>query len=114
MEHASELYRDWLGAFESIGMAAIGRDTAARVLAVTLVHGNNEGMAMSEKYLSDIRHIQQMYHVKGGDTPDMELSRLLRHYVDELEEYRRVHDDKAPKCAGKMFKEKYGIKLINL
>ena len=73
MEHASELYRDWLGAFAAIGTPAIGRDTAARILAVTYVHGNNEALVYNSKYLQD----------------------------------------KAPEWAHKLFKDKYGIKLIN-
>lgn len=124
MKHASELYSDWLGAFAAIGTPAIGRDTAARILAVTYVHGNNEALVYNDKYLQDIYHIQQMYHVEGGESPDGELVELIKHYVSELEKYREEHDNdlnesdavfknKAPEWANKLFKEKYGIKLIN-
>ena len=122
MEHASELYRDWLGAFAAIGTPSIGRDTAARILAVTYVHGNNEALVYNYKYLHDIYHIQQMYHFEGGESPDGELVELIRQYIKELEHYRDEHDtgesdavfkNKAPEWAHKLFKEKYGIKLIN-
>ena len=124
MEHASELYRDWLGAFAAIGTPAIGRDTAARILAVTYVHGNNEALVYNDKYLQDIHHIEKMYHVEGGDSPDADLVMLIKQYVSELEQYRDEHDNgvnesgavfqnKAPEWARKMFMEKYGIKLIN-
>ena len=72
----------------------------------------------------DIHHIQQMYHVEGGESPDAELVELIQQYVKELEQYRDEHDNdknesgavfqnKAPEWAHKLFKEKYGIKLIN-
>lgn len=124
MEHASELYRDWLGAFAAVGTPAIGRDTAARILAVTYVHGNNEALVYNDKYLQDIHHIEKMYHVEGGKSPDTDLVMLIKQYVSELEQYRDEHDNdvyesgavfqnKAPEWARKMFMEKYGIKLIN-
>lgn len=124
MEQASELYRDWLGAFAAIGTPTIGRDTAARILAVTCVHGNNEALVYNDKYLQDIHHIEKMYHVEGGESTDAELVMLIKQYVSELEQYRDEHDNdpnesgavfqnKAPEWARKLFMEKYGIKLIN-
>ncbi len=124
MEHASELYRDWLGAFAAIDTPAIGRDTAARILAVTYVHGNNEAFVYNDKYLQDIHHIEKMYHVEGAESPDADLVMLIKQYVSELEQYRYEHDNdpsesgavfqnKAPEWARKLFMEKYGIKLIN-
>lgn len=124
MEQASELYRDWLGAFAAIGTPTIGRDTAARILAVTYVHGNNEALVYNSKYLQDIHHIEKMYHVEGGESPDADLVMLIKQYVNELEQYRDEHDNdpnesgavfqnKAPEWARKLFMEKYGIKLIN-
>jgi len=124
MEQASELYRDWLGAFAAIGTPAIGRDTAARILAVTYVHGNNEALVYNNKYLQDVHHIEKMYHVEGGESPDADLVMLIKQYVSELEQYRDEHDNdlnesgavfqnKTPEWARKLFMEKYGIKLIN-
>ena len=124
MEQASELYRDWLGAFAAIGTPTIGRDTAARILAVTYVHGNNEALVYNSKYLQDIHHIEKIYHVEGGESPDADLVLLIKQYVSELEQYRDEHDNdpnesgavfqnKAPEWARKLFMEKYGIKLIN-
>lgn len=124
MEQASELYRDWLGAFAAIGTPAIGRDTAARILAVTYVHGNNEALVYNNKYLQDIHHIEKMYHVEGGESPDADLVMLIKQYISELEQYRDEHDNdpnesgaifqnKTPTWARNLFMEKYGIKLIN-
>ena len=123
MEHANELYKDWLGAFAAIGTPAIGRDTAARILAVTYVHGNNEALTMNRKYLQEIEHIQQMYHIHGAGTPDAEIIPLIQQYIKELEQYRELHSNDhtddvvfrnhAPEWAHKLFAERFGIKLIN-
>ena len=123
MEHGHELYNDWLGAFAAIGTPAIGRDTAARILAVTYVHGNNEALVMNKKYLAEVNHIQQMYHIHGTGVPDPELVELIQQYVKELEQYRDEHANDptgeavfcnhAPEWAHKLFMDRFGIKLIN-
>ena len=123
MEHGQELYNDWLGAFAAIGTPAISHDTAARILAVTYVHGNNEALVMNKKYLAEVEHIQKMYHVEGGESPDPELVELIQQYVKELEQYRDEHANDptgeavfrnhAPEWAHKLFMDRFGIKLIN-
>ena len=123
MEHIEKLYRDWLEAFETIGKPVVSIDTAARILAVTYIHGNNESLVINKKYIAEIEHIQKMYHIGGGETPDGKLLMLVKHYVAELEQYRSNHrtvkDDEvifrnyAPKWAHLLFRERYGIKLIN-
>ena len=124
MEHWDELYKDWLGAFASIGTPAISRDTAARILAVVYLHGNNEAFVYNRKFLSEIDHIKQMYHVDGGESPDAELVVLIRKYTRELEDYYQQNKDRqtdsgavfhspAPEWARKLFMERYGIKIIN-
>lgn len=124
MEHFNELYKDWLGAFASIDTPAISCDTAARILAVVYVHGNNEAFVYNKKFLSDVEHIKQMYHVDGGESPDARIVMLIKQYTKELEDYYQQHkDDKvegdaifhnhAPEWAKKLFIERYGVKLIN-
>lgn len=121
--YGNELYKEWLGAFASIGIPAISRDTAARILAVTYVHGNNEALVFNNKYLEDVKHIQCMYNIDGAATPDSEIVELIDRYVKELEKYRDDHSNEskgealfrnhAPGWAHELFKERYGIILIN-
>lgn len=124
MGSVNDLYKDWLGAFASIGTPAIGRDTAARILAVVYVHGNNEAFIYEQKFLADIEHIKRVYHIGGAETPDAELVVLIQKYVKELEDYYEEHkNDKndtdvifrnhAPEWAKNLFMERYKIKLIN-
>ena len=124
MEHRNDLYKDWLGAFAAIGSPAVSRDTAARILAVVYVHGNNEAMVYSKKLRLELDHIKQMYHVDGGESPDRDIVVLIKQYVKELEDFHEEHkNDKndtgvifhnhAPEWAGQMFMERYSVKLIN-
>lgn len=108
MEYLNDLYKDWLGAFQAIGTPAIGRDTAARILAVTCVFGNNEALVYSKKYVAEIDHIKQMYHIDGGETPDGKIAPLIKEYVKELES-----DHQPTEWARQLFLSRYGIKLIN-
>ena len=118
------LYKDWLSAFESVGISAISKDTAARILAVTYVHGNNEALVHNQKYVLDIKHIQKMFGIEGCGTPTPEMVNLIKEYVNELEQYANDHandNDKgeaifkthATEWAHKLFQDRYGIKLIN-
>lgn len=124
MGHTDKLRKDWLSAFTSIGIPAVSRDTAARILAVVYVHGNNEALVCNKKFLEEIDHIKQMYHVDGGESPDAEIVVLIKQYVEELEQYCDEHaNDKssseavfrnhAPEWAHRLFLERFGIKLIN-
>lgn len=122
MESSNKLYGELLGAFASIGVPAIRKDTAARILAVVYVHGNNEALVYNQKFLAEIEHIKQSYKLDGGETPDEELAELIQTYVKELEQYRDNHSSEtgeavfashAPEWAHELFMERYGIKLIN-
>ena len=124
MSEFSDLYKDWLSAFESVGINAISKDTAARILAVTYVHGNNEELVHNQKYVLEIKHIQKMFGIEGCGTPPPEMVYLIKEYVKELEQYANEHandNDKgeeifkthAPEWAHKLFQHRYGIKLIN-
>ena len=113
MGNIQELYRDWLGAFEAIGTPAISRDTAARILAVTYVHGNNEALTHNTKYLQDVHHIERMYHVEGGEVPDMEIVMLIRKYVSELELYYNEHKDDPSDALFQSKAPEWALKLIN-
>jgi hypothetical protein len=122
MENANNLYNELLGAFASIGVPAIRKDTAARILAVVYVHGNNEALVYNHKFIAEIEHIKASYGIDGGETPDAEITELIQLYVKELEQYRDEHSSDtgeavfashAPEWARTLFMDRYGIKLIN-
>lgn len=119
----AEIRAMWNNACLSAGLKSISTDTAARIMAVVYIHGNNEEFCLNKKFLADIEYIQKEYHIAGGEEPDSEFSYLVKKYSVELTEYYQTHkDDKIgeamyhepkPKWAIDLFKERYDIKLIN-
>ncbi|MCM1141199.1 MAG: hypothetical protein NC453_21745 [Muribaculum sp.] len=105
-----QLYQTALAA----GLPIVGLDTAAKILAVTYVHGNNEFMTYNEKFLAEIHYIQQKWNIDGGLTPDNEMIILIKKYVSELEQNEK-DNPKTPYApwAIELFKERYGVELIN-
>ncbi len=106
----SQLYNTALVA----GLPIIPADTAAKILAVTYVHGNNEFMVHSPKFQAEIRYIQQKWGIDGGLVPDAELAIAVKRHVDELERFEKEHPkDRYPQWAIELFKIRYGFELIN-
>lgn len=121
---ATEIYKEWMAAFSSINTPTINRDTAARIMAVVYMYGNNEAFVYNQKFLADIEHIKGVYGIDGGNVPDADIVELIKQYTNELEEYYQAHRNDetgngavfhspAPKWAINLFDERYKIKLIN-
>lgn len=122
-----DIYEQWLKAFESIGTPAISTDTAAKILAVTYVHGGaNSDFVYNEKLGQDLRHIQRLYGVSGGEAPNIDIVEGVKKYTNDLENYRdkwQNTDDeedtgdfrmKVPQWAYDLFKSRYNINLIRI
>lgn len=96
------------------GLPIISTDTSARIMAVLCVHGNNEFMVHSPKFTIEMRYIQDRFGLKGAHVPDVEIVKGIQAYVKELQEYEKAHpNDRYPEWATRLFKERYGFKLIN-
>ena len=96
------------------GLSIVSLDTAARILAVVYVHGNNEFMVHSPKFNTEREYIQKRFHIQGGEIPDPEIIPVLKGYIKELEEYEKLHPiEKYPAWAKDLFIQRYNFKLIN-
>lgn len=96
------------------GLEIIPIDTAARIMAVLYVHGNNEFMCHSTKFKVETNYIQKRFHIEGRESPDIEIVKLIQQYITELELYdKRNPDERYPEWAKELFKKRYGFKLIN-
>ena len=104
MSEFSDLYMDWLDAFDKI-VNAISMDTSARILAVTYVHGNNEALVHNKKYMLEIKHIQKRFGIEGCGTPP--------HHANDNDKGEAIFKTHAPEWAHKLFQDRYDIKLIN-
>ena len=103
------------------GIPIISSDTAARVCAAVYVCGNNEALVSSPKLKADLDYISERFGVHGSGTPSERFSELLKKYVYDLEHFRSetpydgaavFHQDR-PQWVDELFKQRYGIKLIN-
>ncbi len=116
-----DIYRDMLRTALVSGIPVISTDTAARILAVVYVHGNNEALAYSPKLKADLAYIQKRFGIYGTGKADTYLAAMTGKYSEELENYKSsdpnrggaLFRDEKPQWAVKLFAERYGIKLIN-
>lgn len=95
-------------ACKAAGLVSIGKDTAAKLLAIVCVlGGEREAFTHNEKLRSDLEYIQEVYGFQGGEVPDQEVVELLKSYTKELE----ANEKDYPQWATKLMQEQYGIKL---
>ena len=103
----TDFRRQWNESCKAAGLVSIGKDTAAKLLAIVYVlGGEREAFTHNEKLKADLDYIQDVYGFKGGETPDEEVVKNVRGYVLSLELEKDY-----PQWAPKLMQEQYGIKL---
>lgn len=104
----SDFRKQWNDTCKTTGIASIGKDTAAKLLAIIYVlGGEREVFTHNEKLKADLEYVQETYSFFGGLIPDVEVKNKFRNYVKELE----ANEKEPPKWAGKLMEENYNIKL---
>lgn len=103
-----DLKKKWNDACKAVGLIAIGRDTAAKLLAILYVlGGERESFVFNVKINADINYIRDVYGFHGGDTPDIGVTEPLKKYVGELERCGENY----PNWAKNMMKDLYNVIL---
>ena len=106
--NANEEYKRMLVSAAAVGFPLIGRWTAAKILFVVYKYGGaREEFTFNPKFLDEMRYIQQMYGVDGGEVPDEEVAA----YIQLLEE---ENTEEIPQWANDLCKERYGFSLTNV
>lgn len=104
----TDFRRQWNESCKAAGLVSIGKDTAAKLLAIVYVlGGEREAFTHNEKLKADIEYIQEVYGFQGGEVPNPKVVELLKSYTKELE----ANDKDYPQWATKLMQENYGIKL---
>lgn len=104
----TDFRRQWNDTCKAAGLVSIGKDTAAKLLAIVYVlGGEREAFTHNEKLKADIDYIQEVYCFQGGEVPNQEVVELLKSYTKELE----ASDKDYPQWATELMQENYGIKL---
>ena len=103
----TDFRKQWNDTCKAAGLVSIGKDNAAKILAIVYeLGGERESFTHNEKLKADIDYIQEVYGFQGGMTPDPFVSNALKQYCNELYDYKTI-----PKWATKLMQENYGIKL---
>ena len=101
-------------ACRQMGMEIVPIDTAARVMAFVGLHSGDERVALCPRLKCELEHIQELYHIKGGEQPDVEFVSMLQVYHKELKDYTDTHDGEWPQWLNDMIQERYGFKPYKL
>ena len=96
------------------GMKIVPIDVAARIMAFVGLQGGDERVVLCPRLKCELRYIQDMYHIKGGEQPDVEFVRMLQLYHKELKDYTDNHDGEWPKWLNDLIYERYGFKPYKL
>lgn len=104
--------KQWNDACLSIGVPALTTDTSARIMAVLMVHGNNEAFTHNTHFMADAAYIQERFQLCRAGRPPADFAILLRKYVAELEEYNELHKNEAEECIFSDAKPRWAIKLF--
>jgi hypothetical protein len=108
----TDFRRQWNESCKAAGLVSIGKDTAAKLLAIVYVlGGEREAFTHNEKLKADLEYVQDVYGFQGGEVPNKEVADLFRKYVVELDFFTPSINQWHPQWATKLMQEQYGIKL---
>lgn len=105
------LRKQWNDTCLSAGITSITPYKAAQIMAVLMHLGNNEAMVMNQKFIADVKYIQQRYNLNGGLVPDKEFVKHFKVIEKELEQ--SLKNNIIPEWAKTIFSVQYEITLFN-
>ena len=101
-------------ACRQMGMAIVPMDIGARVMAFVGLQGGDERAVLSSHFRCELQHLQELYHIQGGEIPDKDFVLLIQEYTKELKEYTDTHDGEWPDWLNNLIQERYGFKPYKL
>ena len=101
-------------ACRQMGMAIVPMDTGARVMAFVGLQGGDERTVMCRRLRCELHHMQEVYHILGGEVPDTDFVALIQKYTKELKDYTDAHDGEWPEWLNDLIQERYGFKPYKL
>lgn len=104
----NDFRKQWNDTCKAAGLTAIGKDTAAKLLAIVYVFGgDSETFTHSDKLAADIDYIEDVYGFTADRIPDEGVMAAFSNYALGLE----LGNAYALDWATKLMQENYGIKL---
>lgn len=101
-------------ACRQMGMAIVPMDIGARIMAWVGLQGGDERVSLSPRLKCELEHLQELYHIKGGETPDKDFVLLIQEYTNELKDYTDKHNGEWPTWLETIIQERYGFKPYKL
>ena len=101
-------------ACRQMDMAIVPMDIGARVMAFVGLQGGDERAVLSNRLRCELEHLQELYHIKGGEVPDKDFVLLIQKYTKELKEYTDKNDGEWPAWLNELIEERYGFKPYKL
>ena len=97
-----------------MGMAIVPMDTGARIMAWVGLQGGDERVCLSPRLKCELKHLQELYHIQGGEVPDKDFVSLIQEYTKELKDYTDTHDGEWPEWLNNLIQERYNFKPYKL
>lgn len=101
-------------ACRQVGLEIVPIDVAARVMAFVGLQGGDERTVMCPRLRCELQHIQELYHIQGGEVPDKDFVILIQEYTKELQDYTNEHGGDWPSWLYELIQERYGFKPYKL
>ena len=101
-------------ACRQMNMAIVPMDIGARVMAFVGLQGGDERTVLCPRLKCELEHLQELYHIKGGEIPDKDFVLLVQKYTKELKEYTDKNDGEWPTWLNELIEERYGFKPYKL
>ena len=101
-------------ACRQMDMAIVPMDIGARVMAWVGLQGGDERVSLSPRLKCELEHLQELYHIQGGEVPDKDFVLLIQEYTKELKSYTDEHDGEWPAWLNSLIEERYGFKPYKL
>lgn len=101
-------------ACRQMDLEIVPKDTGARVMAWIGLQGGDERANLSPRLKCELEHLQELYHIKGGETPDKDFVTLIQQYTKELKEYTDTHNGEWPHWLNNLIEQRYGFKPYKL
>lgn len=101
-------------ACRQMNMAIVPMDTGARVMAWVGLQGGDERVALCPRLMTELDHLQKLYHIQGGEVPDKDFVSLVQEYTQELKAYTDAHNGEFPEWLNTLIQERYDFKPYSL
>ena len=95
-----------------LDLPSLTTDTAAKIMAVLYVYGNNENMVLNNHFQADCNYIQKRYHIQGGETPDVDFVIKFQCWHKDILDYEKEHAEGIVPWAVKLFADMYNIRPL--